>query len=293
MSRRRWRRRGRRRIKKVLWFLLAGLILLGVGAYVLLFVILRPKDGLREEIYKGVYLSTLDIPKQYGSGKVMIAEIHWDEPGVDLFFRPFFPRAAMRKHFTLMPADYLMWKFDLSVLINSVRYVPGEWFKSYPFQRVDALETLVYDGKVSHIHNHSYMFGWDAEENFLYDTQKPPRPEFLDQLKWGIGVQSISVMGGELRMEAMNQIADLDSRTFLGVDPVNKIMWLIVYDKIDDLGMNTIARDAGVIVGGKLDSNDAATLIIGQGATGVLPYTGIRGRRPLGGIMGVKASPID
>lgn len=293
MSRRRWRKRGTRRIKKAL----ISLVLLGIVAaallYVAFYILLRPKEMWRKEIFEGVYVSTINIPEQFGEGRAMIAEIHWGEPGVELFFRPFYPRATMRKHFTLLPADYLVWKYDLSVMMNSVRYVPGEWYKSYPFRQVDALETLVGDGNVSHIHNHSYMFGWDAEENFLYDTKKPPKLEFLEQLKWGIGVQSISVLDGELRLEAMNHSADLDARTFLGVDPIRKIMWLIVYDKIDDLGMNTLARDAGVFIGGKLDSNDAATLIIGSDAKGVAPYTGIRGRRPLGGVMGVKARPID
>ncbi len=293
MRRRRWRKRGSRRLKRILITLVSLAIVSAAGAYIMMYVVLRPKEMWREEIYEGVYLSSVNIPERFGEGKAVVAEIHWDHPGVELFFRPFFPRAAMRKHFTLLPADYLVWKHDLSVMMNSTRYVPGEWYKSYPLRQVDSLETLVWDGNLSHIHPNSYMFGWDDEGNFHFDHQKPPRPEFLEKLKWGIGVQSISVMEGQLRMEAMNQVADLDARTFLGVDPIKKIMWFIVYDKIDDLGMNTIARDVGVFVGGKLDSNDASTLIVGQGAKGVLPYTGIRGRRPLGGVMGVRAKSLD
>lgn len=262
-------------------------------AYLLFYVVLRPSNTLRKEIFKGVYYSCLDVPKKFGDGKVMITEIHWDDPGVELFFRRFYPASSGRPHFTLLPADYLLWKYDLSVMINSTRYLPGEWWKSFPSRKVDSLETLVWDGEVSHIHEHSYLFGWDEEGNFLVETRKPPSTGFLDSLKWGIGIQSISILDGELRMSAMNKEAGPDSRTLFGVDAEKKILWFLVFDHVTELGMNTVGRDAGVMIGAQLDASDASTLIIGPGARGIPPFTGIRGRRPLAAVFGIRAEPLD
>jgi hypothetical protein len=237
-------------------------------------------------------LTVKDIPGEFGEGKVMIAEIHWDEPGVELFFRPFYPRVSGKMHYSLLPADYLRWKYDLSVMVNTTRYYPGEWWKSYPLRRVNSLETLVWEGGVSHIHPLSYMFGWDADENFLYEFSKPPSSEFLETLRWGIGVQSITINDGQIRLGAMDRNEIRDARTFLGVDPVRKVLWLIVGEKLSELGMNTIASNQGVMVGGQLDSQDASTMILGSGAIGVDSLTGIRGRRPLGAVMGVRAERL-
>ena len=259
----------------------------------MLYVVLRPSLYPKREIFQGVYYSCLEVGREYGDGKVMITEIHWAEPGVELFFRPFYPASFGRKHFTLLPADYLLWKHELSVLINSTRYLPSEWWKSFPLRKVDSLETLVWEGKTSHMHPHSYMLGWDEALDFHYELQKPPSRENLDRLRWGIGVQSISVLDGLPRLEAMNLRAKPDSKTFLGVDPDRKVLWFLVFENVNELGMNTVALEAGVQVGGQLDASDASTMIIGPGAQEVRSYTGIRGKRPLAGVLGVRAQPLD
>ena len=237
-------------------------------------------------------MSCLEIPERFGEGKVLITEIHLGEPGVEMFFRPFHPRGTGRRHYTLLPADYLLAEHELSVLVNSTRYLPGEWWKSFPFRQVDSMETLVWNGNVSHIHRNSYMFGWDDSGNFLYERTKPPSESFLAKLKWGIGVQAISIENGSINPNAINRNAPGDSRTFFGVDPMNNVIWLMVYDKITEEGMNVLAKEAGVFVGAQLDASDASTLIIGKGAKGVVRHTGIRGRRPLAAVFGVRAEPL-
>ena len=84
-----------------------------------------------------------------------------------------------------------------------------------------------------------------------------------------------------------------DARTFLGVDPVEKVLWLIVGEKISERGINAVASRQGVQIGGQLDTQDASTMIIGSKARSVRTLTGIRGRRPLAGVMGVRAEPIS
>jgi len=264
-----------------------------LAGWLLFFVVLRPKLQWSEEIFRGVYYSCLEIPTDYGSGKAMIAEIYWDEPGVELFFRKPRPSYSTKRHFTLLPADALLVQHDLSILMNSTRYLPGEWWKSYPLREVDSLETLVWDGEFTHLHKNSYMFGWDEAGEFHFEAQKPPRLEFLAKLKWGLGVQSISITNGEIRSAAINQNHFRDARTFLGIDPEKKKIWFMVFDKISEHGMNEMAQAAGVIVGGQLDASDASTMIIGSGAKGVFPFIGIRGRRPLGPIMGIRAEKIS
>lgn len=277
---------------RFLLFSLAGLACLGLCVLLVFFVVLSPKNLPKLEIYRGVFLTVEEVSEEFGKGKVMIAEIHWDEPGVELYFSPFRQHDIEGRHFTLLPADYLRWAADLDIMINTTRYYPEEWWKSWPLRSVTSLETLVCDGTVSHIHPLSYMFGWDEGENFIYQNSKPPSPEFLAQLKWGIGVQSVSIHNGQINEAALDRNIVYDSRTFLGVDPVEKVLWLIVGETISEIGMNTIATRQGVIVGGQLDTQDASNMIIGSGASGVRALTGIRGRRMLGGTMGVRAERL-
>ena len=280
-------------MKRALYFMLCLIVGGLIGGIVMLFVVLRPKNMPRTEIFRGIYLQCIDVPGEYGKGKVLAAEIHWNEPGVELFFRPFYPKSTGRKHFSLLPADYLARKYDLSIMINSTRYLPGEWWKSFPTRKVDSMETLVYDGRVSHIHDHSYMFGWDSNFNFHYEFQKPPSPEFLKKLSWGFGVQSINILDGKVHEPSLNPRAGVDARTFVGVDPDKQILWYLVFDNISELGMAKVAQRAGIVVGGQLDASDASTMIIGGGAVGVPSYTGIRSLRPLAAIMGVRAEPLS
>jgi hypothetical protein len=277
---------------RFLLFSLVGLACLGLCLLLVFFVILSPKNLPRQEIYRGVFLTVEEIPEEFGKGKVMIAEIHWDEPGVELYFSPFRQNDSQGRHFTLLPADYLRWEADLDLMVNTTRYYPEEWWQSWPLRSVSSLETLVWDGTVSHIHPLSYMFGWDEDENFIYQNSKPPSAEFLVQLKWGMGVQSVSIHNGQIREGALDRNIVYDARTFLGVDPVDKVLWLIVGETISEIGMNTIATKQGVIVGGQLDTQDASNMIIGSDASGVRALTGIRGRRMLGGTMGVRAERL-
>lgn len=279
-------------IMRMLIVILAVGLLVAIGFWVFFFVYLKPDNLIRQEIYRGVYLTVEDIPGQYGKGKVMIAEIHWDEPGVELYFRPFRPRNSGEMHYTLMPADYLMRDADLDLMINTTRYYPEEWWKCFPGKQVNSLETLVWNGRVSHIHRHSYMFGWNEKEEFLYEATKPPSPAFLDQLKWGIGVQSITLNEGMIREAALGKNVVRDARTFLAVDPDEKILWLIVGERISELGINMIALRQGAIIGSQLDTQDASNMVIGSGARGVKSMTGIRGRRMLAATLGIRAEPI-
>ena len=280
------------KIVKALVVTLSGVATLGLLLWVVMFVVLRPKNVYREEIYSGVFLTVEDIPPSYGEGKVMIAEIHLSKPGVELFFSPFFPRATGRRHFTLMPADYLRWKHDLDIMINSTRYYPAEWWRSYPLQKVDSLETLVWEGNVSHIHRLSYMLGWDKDLNFSYEFSKPPSEEFLRSIHWGIGVQSISIHEGQILEQAMDQRRLREARTFLAVDPIRNVIWFLVAEHISEFGMNSIAQQQGAFIGGQLDCQDASNMIVGNGARGVGSYRGIRGRRPLAAVIGVRADPL-
>lgn len=269
-------------------------VLLGMGGGLLwyLYVFLQPENLVRSEIYRGVYLTVQDIPRQLGSGKVMIAEIHWDEPGVELYHRPFHSRASGRKQYRLFPADFLRWQADLDLMVNTTRYYPQVWWKSIPFKQVNSLETVVWKGEVSHIHPQSYMFGWDKNGNFLLEFSKPPTEAFLDQLDWGLGVQAISIHNGHVREAALDPNEVIDARTFIGVDPVRKVLWLIVGERISERGINTVATSQGVMIGGQLDTQDASTMIIGSGAREVRTMTGIRGRRMLAGVLGVRAERI-
>ncbi len=157
---------------------------------------------------------------------------------------------------------------------------------------VRSLETLVVESRVSHLHEHSYLLYWDDEMRAGALTHKPPDPEILQKARLAIGLQGVQVSEG---LPRTNTFADLDllgDRTFIGIDPEREILFLMAFEKASGHLMIDRAVEAGVIYGGQVDSGDGTTLLIGPGAEGLPPHSGIRNPRPLGPYLQIIADPV-
>jgi len=273
--------------------LYGGLVsVLGLAGLVLLRWFLEPTASERQEIYQGVYYQCLELDDGSG-GRVMVVEVHWDEPGVDVVLRPFLPSGGGQYHYKLKPAGMIMSEFELQVLMNGTLYEPADWMHSMPGMQVDSRETVVSYGRVSHVDPQSYLIWWDEEMNAHCEEQKPPSAEALSRAYLGVGVQGLQLRAGHVDYLSLDSMDRVMRRSFLGVNPDKKILWLMSGDALSGRAMAELAQSLGVVYGGQVDGEGAATLVIGNGADGVFPFTGLRGGRPLGNTIGIRAKPLE
>jgi len=249
------------------------------------------------EIFKGVFLTVEQLPfGEHGGGRCMIVEVHWDTPGVRLAHRefswPFASGDPQAPHYKLTVADWSLFKYGPAVLVNTTRYHPDGLLDSLPGRPVRSLETLVVDGKVSHVHDHSYLMFWDAGGRAAMLERKPPDPASLEAAVLGIGLQGYQVSEGRPHYHSLSSKDDLIPRTFIGFDPTRNILYLIAFERASGHLMIDRAVLAGVMFGGQVDSGNGSSLLIGRAARDVTPHTGIRNWRPLGPYLKVFADPL-
>lgn len=284
----RWRR---------ILFGLFSLILLCALALAFLHLTYKPVSQSRTEIYRGVFLTVEELPKSpEGSGKVMIVEVHWDTPGIRIENRPFDyqfgPENPISPHYDLEFADLALRRLNAELLVNTTMYVPGELYKAWPGKSVRSLETLVVDGRVSNVHQHSYLLYWDELDNVHLQQTKPPSEESLANAVTGISLQGIPISGGQIRLSAQGGTDKHIARTFIGVDPIRRILYLMAFENVSGSYMIYRAQQEGVIFGGPVDSGTSTHLLIGKNAKGIKSHTGIRNMRPLGPYLTIQAEPL-
>jgi hypothetical protein len=284
------------RWRRIIFGLIALIALCGLAGF-FLHMAYRPVTLSRTEIYKGVFLTVDELPKSiHGNGKIMIVEVHWDTPGIRIANRPFdyqfSPENPISPHYDLEFADLGIRRLDAEVLVNTAIYMPGELYNAWPGRPVRTLETLVVNGRLSHVHEHSYLLFWDEQGNVHLQNTKPPNEESLSLAVTGIGLQGIQVRGGEAVYGALDGKEHLGARTFIGVDPLKRILYLFAYEKVSGYYMIQRAIEEGAIFGGQLDTGTATHLIIGKGARGVKSHTGIRSMRPIGPYLTIQAEPL-
>jgi hypothetical protein len=229
------------------------------------------------------------------SGKRMMAlRVHLDEPTVELFMRPIDPQAlAAGGQYLLAIADLERASHALSVLMNTTLYYPHPILNSYPGQTVRGVDTVVSHGKATHYHPHSFLLWIDQDRVPHLEMEAPPPHESIEAADWGIGLQGVQVRDGLPRHQAIGEHDRVQQRAFIGIDPDAHLLYLIAWESANAYDMMDSAIAVGVKHGGQLDSGHATHLLLGSDAKGVRPLTGIRGGRPLGPYMGIRAKALE
>lgn len=277
------------------WLVAVGIPAVLAGLSVLLLARhYRAAPMERTEIYHGVYLRVEQLPDTpEGSGRLMVVEVHWDTPGVELRNRNYsYAVNPLNPHYRLANADWSLWKEGASVLVNTTTYHPSEFYKAIPGLPVRSGETVVVEGVPSHVHEHSYLMYWDRDMNAHMLRHKPPDPQSLKDAVLGIGVQGVPISEGQTRFQAMGYVDEVMPRTFIGFDPTRNILYLLAFEKASGRLMLHKALEAGVVFGAMMDCGGSTSLLIGRDANGVPAHTGIRGWRPLGSYLMVNADPL-
>lgn len=283
--------------RRSIWKWVFATLLTFVITFAALLLWLRPDTTPRREIYQGVFLTIEELQKgSGGSGKAMIVEVHWDTPGIQINNRPYsFPVRTgdpHGPHYRLAFADFALAQEDAEILINTTLYSPHRFYKSIPGMPVRSVETLVVDGKISHVHPHSYLLYWNHKNEAELLRRKPPDSTSLGKAVTGIGLNGVQVRNGEAFYGAIANLDHQSARSFIGIDPVRNILYLLAFENVSARTMIDWAVKAGVVHGGQLDTGGASHLLIGGDAHNVTPHTGIRSWRPLGPYLTIQANPL-
>jgi hypothetical protein len=272
------------------------LLLVGIGMVLVLFLLrwlLVPGAMERKEIAPGVFLEVHHF-NQPGTaeGAVMVAEIHWDTPEVEIVMRPFDDELFSEgKHYRLVSPSWEVFRKDYLLLMNGTLFGPDNWDDNYPGKPVKTNESVVVEGVWSHLHEHSYMLWWDKEGNGHFEQTKPPSAECIEKAWSGIGVQGLVIADGQVRESVLGADAGVcDSQTFIGMDAERKILWLIAFQNTSPRYAADFVAAAGVRFAGRLDGGDSTTMLVGPAAERVNPFGGIRRSRFIGNYIAVRRS---
>lgn len=196
--------------------------------------LLKPDLSNATEIYKGVYLTVEDIDGHDGyKSRVMMTKIQWETPGIEIYNRDFSypvdPNNSEQFHYRLTFADYALLKERASVLVNTTLYRPAPIWRIFPGLPVRTNETIVQNGAVSHVHDHSYLLYWDRDMNQHTLTTKPPDKLSLEKALTGIGLQGTQINDGKPSRGAISEAQEKFDHTFIGVNPELKTLCLIAF----------------------------------------------------------------
>ena len=286
----------------IMWKRLRKFTLIGaitMPLVIMLFVFWkRPVPSEKREIFKGIHLQVKQLDTASGrTATLMLIEVHWNTPGVEIRNRPLVspvdPGNPAGPHYRLANADWALLRTGADVLMNTTRYSPSNPMFSLPGMPVHSVETVVDGNDVSHVHEHSYLLYIDDAGSGHVHLEKPPTGKVLNDAVWGIGLQGVQIADGIPRYNALSDLVDEIPRSFIGMDPDRKILYLLAFDRIDGRTQIDAAISSGVKYGGQVDSGGSTSLLIGRGAKGVSPHTGMRGWRPLGGYLMVQAESLD
>ncbi len=230
-----------------------------------------------------------------GSDRVTALRIDLEDPTVRIELRPVDPAlAAEDRHYRLAIPDWERVRHGYDILLNTVLYEPGEIWRAIPGLPVRALETVVVDGRPTHLDPHSYLF-WSGREGRLHASRtKPPHPDQWRNARWGLGLQATQVVEGKVHMGALGDVSKSSrhGRTAIGHDQSGRRLFLVAAEGATSWELADTMAAWGVFLGGELDGGSSTWVLFGSRAAGLLAGAGIRGGRPLGPYLGIRAQPI-
>lgn len=225
--------------------------------------------------------------------RYMVLKVTAAAPGVELVMRPLDQDLASEaRHFRLQQADCLRSEFQLNALINTTLYVPSEWWKSFPGAKVRSLESLVFSGRQTHYHEHSYLVGFMNSGRLIFDLAKPPKPAMLESVVWGFGVQGVQLREGQVFHGSLGQGTPATALTAVGCDRTQTHIFLAAHEHSHKAEFLDLLTREGVWTAALMDSGSAANFVLDGSAAGLKPFTGIRGARPIAAFLGLRAKPI-
>lgn len=243
------------------------------------------------EIFRGVWYGCRVLPDTpEGGGPMHWARIDLTAPGIGLYVTPTDPaldgtgyRYRLRRVGTVARTEGLAVAVNGSLLTKEPYPVPGYW----PGQRANGVETVVADGRVSHLWEHTYLLWFDDGLAPTLERTKPPPPAALARAKWGIGGQGVGLTDGRVA-DGLDRTPD--ARTAAGIDTERRLLFLAVFESASPRRAMEELAALGARDGMLLDGGGSTAMALGEGASGTRPGTVLGGWRPVATHFGVRAA---
>lgn len=253
----------------------------------------RSEPVAETEIFEGVWYGCQVLsPTADGGGPMHWARVDLAAPGVGLYVTPVDPsldgsgfQYRLRRVGPIARAEGLAVSINACLFTKEPWLVPGYW----PGQRANSVETVVADGRASHLWEHTYMLWFDDTLTPTLERRKPPPDAALARAKWAVGGQGVGLAGGRVQ-GGLSRTPE--ARTAVGIDPQRRLLFLAVFESASPHRAMEELAGLGAQEGMLLDGGGSTAMTIGPGATGVRPGTVLGGWRPVATHFGVRATPI-
>lgn len=272
-----------------------------------------------QPIFRGVDYYAETLKGEFGgSGRAMAVRVDLSAPGVRLQVRPA-DAPTGQGHYRLAFPDWHLARHGLAVLINTSAFhgealtqgcVEGargrpldfRGWRGWPGRPVYATDVNIIAGAPLFVPERAHLlwFEQDLTPHFDLRPVSAARIQALlaasatPRLHWGVGLPvpqlwDRQILPWYLRDEFRR---DAELKPFVGVDRGARRLYLMAFERASTREMLEFARRLGVEAGGQFDAGHTTTLLVGRGARGLPPHTGIRGLRPLAAWLGVQAEPL-
>jgi hypothetical protein len=244
------------------------------------------------EIYEGVTYGCERLEAaNSGAGLMHWVRVDLAARGIELFVTPLDPEAvAQGWQFRLKRTGRAVRDETLSVGINATMFTRDAGWPPMAGDLARGLETTVAEHHVSHIWEHTYLLWFEDDLTPHLETTKPPSESALANARWGIGGQGVGLTGGKVR-EGMEH-GPADSRTAVGIDRDNKLLFLAVFEKASPRRALEKLAELGAKEGMLLDGGDSTSMALGDQARGVRPGVLTGDWRPVATHFGVRARSL-
>jgi hypothetical protein len=177
----------------------------------------------------------------------------------------------------------------LAVAINGTLFnSDSPWGLRMSGDLANSVETVVADGVVSHVWEHTYLLWFDDRLTPYLRPSKPPTAAELALAKWGIGGQGVWLRDGQVWPGSDR---NPDSRTAVAIDGARKLLYLAVGQEISPRLLLQELADLGAKDGMLLDGGGSSSMAVGEAAKGI-PAGRYGGWRPVATQFGVRALPL-
>ncbi|MEO0852743.1 MAG: phosphodiester glycosidase family protein [Cyanobacteria bacterium J06648_11] len=289
-----WRHARRLRARGWRWSIRVGIG--GAIAIVVLAAYLgwqRPVPVPATEIFRGVtYRCERLTPTPEASGLMHLVEIDLAAPGLELYVTPVDPVALQQGwEYRLRWSPRVVRAENLSVMVTGTltKFRDKPWLQ-LPGRLANSIETLISDGRVNHVHEHSYMLWFEDDLTPHLEKTKPPSQSAIQRARWAVSGQGLHLNNGVIG-KSVDRVPD--ARVVVGLDRDRRHLWLGVFERASTQVAAELLRLNGAADAISLDGGTSSTIAIGRGARGIRPRTLLFPKRFIPTHFGIRALPIE
>ena len=245
------------------------------------------------EIFAGIVYGCERIARtDEGSGLFHWMQVDLTNPGIELYVTPMDPGAvAQGWQYRLSWLRSVVNREHLAVAINGKMFTSNSfaWFR-LPGDLAKGIESVVADGVVSHVWEHTYLLWFETDLTPHLRPSKPPTTDELGRARWGIGGQAVGSQDGKV-WPGSDRKPDL--RTAVAINAERKLLFLAVGEHISPRLMLQRLADLGARDGMLLDGGGSSSMAIGAGARVAAPGVLYGGWRAVATYFGIRAKPLQ